>query len=728
MLAFTHGARYTCAIMQPEKIGRYEIKSELGRGGMATVYHGYDPRFEREVAVKVLPPELLHADPQFKLRFEREAKIIAQLEHSSIVPVYDVGDEGGQPYFVMRYMSGGSLSERVKAGIMTIEEAIKILEKIAPGMDEAHAKGIVHRDLKPSNILFDGKGIPYISDFGIAKLSQAQAGNVTGSAIIGTPAYMAPEQASGETVDGRSDIYALGIILFEMLTGKQPYEADTPMAVAIKHITDPVPHILEANPGLPPGIETIIQVAMAKNKNDRFPTAVELVEALREVAAGRVDAAAIKGTYTKTMKADFKPSAKTASPTVLTPAVGGKSFNMWLVIIPLILVGLIGGGAVLFNAINSPSETETPSATFTSEPPTQTSEPASQATEEVVQPPPAETATEAPPAATDTPPPPSARILGGADKMAFVANNEIWLMNVDGSDEPQKLTNDGASKTDLQWLPDGETILFISGKTIKYYNVRTDTVDTLTSFPSEVSVDAFQVSHSGHQVMIAMSNNIFVVPFSFERMRGVTNRNQLIRMEDACILPTDRTRAALRVRDTRWSADDKLVAWLFKGNDAGNPSLQAEQVSVLDITACQPELIDHRDTFPGTRFTPAGYQNREIPDFDWDGLNLFVFNTFRRNDGWGELYTYNWVTHRPTQLFPIPNKCCYRDARWSPDGTYLLFTFQDVGLGSEATTALYYIPFGELNTGAVFTHLPLPDGFFQNPKEGVQAALRPAQP
>jgi serine/threonine-protein kinase len=188
--------------MQPEKIGIYEIKSELGRGGMATVYRGYDPRFEREVAVKVLPSELLHADPQFRLRFEREAKIIAQLEHTAIVPVYDVGDADGQPYFVMRYMNGGSLSERIKAGGITIEEAARILGAIAPGLDEAHSKAIVHRDIKPSNILFDRRGNPYISDFGIAKLSQAQAGNVTGSAIIGTPAYMAPEQAQGNEVDG----------------------------------------------------------------------------------------------------------------------------------------------------------------------------------------------------------------------------------------------------------------------------------------------------------------------------------------------------------------------------------------------------------------------------------------------------------------------------------------------------------------------------------------------
>ena len=126
----------------PERIGRYEIRGELGRGGFATVYHGWDPRFEREVAIKFLPPELIHADPQFKMRFEREAKIIAQLEHPSIVPVYDVGEENGQPYFVMRYMNGGSLSERIRGKTYSIEETIKVIEQIAPGLDEAHSKGI----------------------------------------------------------------------------------------------------------------------------------------------------------------------------------------------------------------------------------------------------------------------------------------------------------------------------------------------------------------------------------------------------------------------------------------------------------------------------------------------------------------------------------------------------------------------------------------------------------
>ena len=270
--------------MEPQKFGRYEIKAEIGRGGMATVYHAYDPRFEREVALKVLPRAMLH-DPQFRTRFEREAKTIAMLEHPAIVPVYDFGEEDGQPYFVMRYMTGGSLTDRMKKGPMTIQEVAQLFERLAPALDEAHAKGIIHRDLKPGNILFDQNGEPYISDFGIAKIA-ASPSNVTGSAIVGTPAYMSPEQAQGEGIDGRSDIYGLGVIIFELLTGTQPYHGDTPMSVVVKHITDPVPHILDVKPDLPPAIEAVIERAMAKDRDERFPTVKALSDALNAVARG----------------------------------------------------------------------------------------------------------------------------------------------------------------------------------------------------------------------------------------------------------------------------------------------------------------------------------------------------------------------------------------------------------------------------------------------------------
>src|SRR5688572_3819589 len=232
----------------PSKFGRYEIKSELGRGGMATVYRAYDPSFDRQVAIKVLPREMLH-DPQFRPRFERELKIVAALEHPSIVPVYDVGEEDGQPYFVMRYMAGGSLTEQIKKSNFTLEETARIITRIAQGLVHAHKKGIIHRDLKPDNILFDDAGDPFISDFGVAKVTES-TGNLTGSGIIGTPAYMSPEQVQGNDIDGRSDVYGLGVIVYQMLSGQQPYHADTPMGVAIKHITEPVPEIRKAVPSL----------------------------------------------------------------------------------------------------------------------------------------------------------------------------------------------------------------------------------------------------------------------------------------------------------------------------------------------------------------------------------------------------------------------------------------------------------------------------------------------
>jgi hypothetical protein len=536
---------------------------------------------------------------------------------------------------------------------------------------------------------------------------------------------MAPEQASGETVDGRSDIYAFGIILYEMLTGRQPYEADTPMGVAIKHITDPVPQILLANPNLPPEVDEIIKTAMAKNKDDRFATAVDMVNALRAVSVGQ------KPQFvTRTMQ-------KAAPKTVMAGTkVSRKGFNVWAVIIPVLLFVVVGGGYFVFNGNKSPVETEAPVVPPVVEN-TATAEPTREPTEDLsVVVPATEIQTETPVPATETPSAPKLPVLGGADKIAFLANNEIQLVNVDGSDL-QQLTTDGATKSDLQWLPDGETILFISGFNVKYYNISANTVDTLLSFIGITTLDAFQISHDGTQVVIAMDNQVFVVPFDFERMKTVRTRNDLRAMEDACILYTEkeddpRGYSRLKVKEARWSADDKLVAWLFQGVSAGNPALQAEQVSVFDITACDPRRIDQIDNFPGTRFNPSGYQTRLMPDFDWDGFSQFTFNTSIRNDGWGEFYIYNYINGQPTPgspYRPINNECCYRDIRWSPDGTYILFSFQAEGLGADAKNLIYYVSAGQLGTGANFTPLPLPEELFiRDRKNGTQAALRPAQP
>jgi WD40 repeat protein len=274
--------------MLPEKIGRYEIKGELGRGGMATVYRGFDPRFKRHVAVKVLPREFLH-DSTLKSRFQREAETAAALEHAAIVPVYDFGEDDDQLYLVMRYMPGGSLVDRIRRGPLAPADAVRILSRIASALDWAHSRGVIHRDVKPANILFDVSDEPYLSDFGIVKIVAPDEGSftVTGS-VVGTPAYMSPEQARGDKeIDCRSDIYSLGATVFEMLSGKKPYEADTPMGVLVKHLTDPIPQVLEANPALPAACDMLIHKAMAKHPDERFATSGELVAMLSAIVEGR---------------------------------------------------------------------------------------------------------------------------------------------------------------------------------------------------------------------------------------------------------------------------------------------------------------------------------------------------------------------------------------------------------------------------------------------------------
>lgn len=271
----------------PSTFGRYEIKEQLGRGGMASVFRAYDPRFKRDVAVKVLPRELLLDDPQFRARFEREAETIAALEHPAIVPVYDFGEENGQPYLVMRLMTGGSLAERIAQGPLPAPDAAHILRRIGSALDRAHEKGIIHRDLKPGNILFDQYGEAYLADFGIVRLKEAGGTLTATGGLVGTPAYMSPEQIQGKALDGRTDIYALGIIVFEMLTGKKPYDADTPAMMLVKQITEPMPRVLEVNPDLPPGCEYVITRATAKEADGRFDKAGEMADTLASALQGQ---------------------------------------------------------------------------------------------------------------------------------------------------------------------------------------------------------------------------------------------------------------------------------------------------------------------------------------------------------------------------------------------------------------------------------------------------------
>ncbi|MFW5691555.1 MAG: serine/threonine-protein kinase [Chloroflexota bacterium] len=256
-------------------MGQFQIVEEIGRGGMATVYRALQQSMNRTVAVKVLPRQMLH-DPGFYDRFVREVEVISALEHPHILPIYDYGQTDGLPFIAMRYLGGGSLEQRIRRGALSLEEIEKPLRQVAQALDYAHQQGIIHRDLKPGNIMLDEGGNAYLSDFGIARVLGS---DLTGSMIIGTPAYMSPEQANGLPIDSRSDIYSLGIVLFELLTGRGPFQAETPMAVLLKHITEPIPPLRNFRDDIPPSVEAVVEKATAKDPDHRYIAAGEMAEA-----------------------------------------------------------------------------------------------------------------------------------------------------------------------------------------------------------------------------------------------------------------------------------------------------------------------------------------------------------------------------------------------------------------------------------------------------------------
>jgi len=269
---------------QDELIGSvikgYEILRQIGQGGMATVYLARQQSMNREVALKMLPKHLM-GDDTYLQRFEQEVKIVSTLEHRNIVPVYDYGKFEEQPYIVMRYMSGGSVDDMLRQGALHPDHIQDIISQIAPALDYAHNKNVLHRDLKPSNVLLDDDGGAFITDFGIARILGDQGTTITTQGVVGTPSYMSPEQAQAHSLDGRSDVYSLGVMLFEMATGRRPFESETPYSIAVMQVTKPPPSPRKLYPELSAAIEIVILKALKKNPEERYQSAGTLAEALK---------------------------------------------------------------------------------------------------------------------------------------------------------------------------------------------------------------------------------------------------------------------------------------------------------------------------------------------------------------------------------------------------------------------------------------------------------------
>lgn len=278
-----------------QALGTCTLERLIGRGGMGAVYLAQQSRPRRSVAVKVLVPGLLlesHISNEFLVRFRREADAIAALDHINIMPIYEYGEQEQLAYLVMPHVTGGTLRDVLdKRGILPLNETLPIIEQAAAALDYAHKQGIVHRDLKPGNILFHADGRVLLADFGLAKVlkdtTDTGAGQVANStltsmgSVIGTPEYLSPEQATGNPVDQRTDIYSLGVILYQMLGGRVPFTGTTPVAIAIKQTMEEPPPITQMNPALPHGVVAVIMRALAKKPEQRYATAGELARALR---------------------------------------------------------------------------------------------------------------------------------------------------------------------------------------------------------------------------------------------------------------------------------------------------------------------------------------------------------------------------------------------------------------------------------------------------------------
>ena len=268
-----------------QTFGQYRIGELIGRGGMASVYRARQESMDRDVAIKVMAAEL-SGNAEFVARFEREARVIAKLQHPHILPVIDFGRSGGNVFLVMRLVEGGVLNERLELVTLTLGQANQFLTQIGSALQYAHQHGVIHRDLKPNNVLLDDQDNAYLTDFGIAKMLAGTTGThsltATGS-VMGTPAYMAPEQWRSEPVDARTDIYALGVILYEMLMGVLPFQSDTPFGMMYKHFDQSPPLPRAINPALPESIEGIVLRALAKNPADRYASASEMADAFARV-------------------------------------------------------------------------------------------------------------------------------------------------------------------------------------------------------------------------------------------------------------------------------------------------------------------------------------------------------------------------------------------------------------------------------------------------------------
>ena len=727
-------------------LGRYKIIEALGEGGMATVYKGFDTTLQRYVAIKVIKSDM-EKDVNFRKRFDREARALAQLSHPHIVHINDFGEQGGTAFLVMDYIAGGTLKSKMGKP-MPYQEAARLLLPIAQALGFAHSRKIVHRDIKPANILLTDTGIPMLSDFGIAKMLETSHETIeltssTGT-CVGTPAYMAPEQ-TGAHFDHRADIYSLGIVFYELVTGKRPYDADTPLATLMKHAGEPLPSPRSFVSSLPDSVEQVIYKALSKNPDERFQNMDEFARQLEQLQYGNLET-----TFARAPQPG--PLTKTQQSTKQTyrggnQSTGKSSVGKWVaVILAIFALGLIGlialiGGAYYFwpqiSGVSQAPITQTAEAlgkeitalagewgTVTAqvkgttlvmdEAARQTGEAAGLATQKAV------TLTQAVSSSTQK----AESTAAGAEaqktalaqnrsdllkqtRVAFFNDSDIWVTGIDGKYLTQ-LTTNGGDKRNLRWSSDGKTVYYISGKCVYSIDIINKTENKLVCFSYVQKLSGFEISPDGKYAGILADDNLYVGPYNLDSLKKMMVKAAL------SDFATCNYFSGVRYFHLLGDNSQVVVVAFAPGEDAVR----------IHNQGCISHNAAKWDEFPAERFRPYKFNDSPtVYEFAWNGLREFAMVTNFSQKSLGYLYLYHNELRSGEQSKPLGSDCCYSSPSFSYNGSYLTFGYINLENINTANMTLYAIPYTDLGTGNQFKPLALPEDMLKGSSARPQPVI-----